>query len=331
MKLKIGMAGCGMIARCHYVPDIKICRWAKLVGVCGKGPEEAQSFAEEMGLPRWYKNFETMVTDDSIDAVIVGTPNHLHFPQVLAAAAAGKHVLCEKPMALNMAQAEEMTRVCRAAGVVFMVAHHLRYKACNETTKKMVDTGELGDVSTAHIQWSFNSSQSVPNKDWHTDPSLSGGGQIMDVGSHCVDLLTYLFGPARRVSAFTRSKLYQTVEDTSVITIQFQNGVLATAEGSYVEAGTENSLEIFGNRSSLIVTGACSTDRYGSLRKLPGGERLKVESGISGYTAEVDHFARAVLDRFEPISSGEKVLETMRILTAAYTSAESGRQEVLTR
>lgn len=314
-----------MISRYHYVPGIRTGKLAELVGVCGVTEQEGREFAKEMDIPKCYKDYDAMLADNSLKAVILGVPNFLHHGQTLAAAKAGKHVLCEKPMALDMQQAQEMVEACDEAGVTLMVAHHLRYKACNCKARELLDAGRLGNVSTARIQWSFNHTGLELDTSWHIRKKLSGGGQIMNVNSHCIDLLCYLFGSAKKVSSFIQKNVYEEIEDVSIVMIEFENGVIATAEGSYTEEKTENNLEIFGSKDSLMISGACSTGNDGCLRILPSEKIPQPENKLSPYAVEVDHFAESILGKFEPVSSGRETLKTMEILTAAYLSAESGR------
>jgi len=324
-KVKIGLAGCGLIGRHHFLPGIRRSAYAECIGVSTSTEAKARALALEMGIPKWYPDFESMLEDSDIEAVVIATPNFLHHQQVIAAAGACKHVLCEKPMALDMVESLGMVDACKKSKVTFMVAHHLRYKACNQRVKEILDSGELGKVSTCHIQWSFNNTNGIRCNDWHTDKKLSGGGQLMNVSSHCVDLLVYLLGSAKKVSAFMSLNENAEVEDVSIVMIEFTNGVLAVAEGSYSEEGTENNLEVFGNRASLVVKNACSIDNRGSLQVLPEGEIIDFSQDVTPYTAEIDYFCSAIKEGFEPVSSGRRVLETMRILMAAYKSVETGR------
>lgn len=325
MKIRIGMAGYGLVGRYHFVPALRNSRYAELIGVCGSNVERCRKFAEEMGIHRCYKNYEEMLADSSIDAVLIATPNYLHCPQVISAAEAGKHILCEKPMAINMKEAYHMVEVCDKAGVIFMVAHHLRYKACNMKVKEMMSNGDMGRISTVRVRWSFNHTNAEPDKGWRMKKELAGGGQILNVNSHCVDLLIYLLGEPLKVSAFIQKEAGDEVEEGSVIVIEFADGIIGIAQGSYREETVPNNLEMFGSRCSLIVEGACSTDRHGSIRNLTTGDYEKVEFDESPYTVEIDHFAKAIMERFEPVSSGRKTLDTMRVLMASYQSAETGK------
>lgn len=324
MKLKIGLAGHGAIARHCLVPAMHACRYAELAGVCGRDAERCRRFAGEAGIPAWYADYEEMLADGEIDGVLLATPNYLHYPQVIAAAEAGKHVLCEKPMALNMKEALQMVDACESAGVVFMVGHHLRYKSCNIRAAEMVKNGDLGRVSTALAKWSFNIPGGRLEDAWRNKPELSGGGQLMNVNAHCLDLLAYLFGKAVKVSAFLQRENDAEVEEGSTVIAEFTGGITAIARGSYREHGVSNSLEIAGSASSLLVEGACSAGRHGTLRLMPSGDVEKAEFDESPYAVEVDHFARAVSENFEPASSGRRTLDTMELIMAAYLSAETG-------
>lgn len=323
-KLKIGLVGCGLIGRHQYVPGIKNSKNAELIGVTASSLQNAEKFASEMQIPKTYSNFHHMIADPEIEAVIIATPNHLHYQQVLDAASAGKHILCEKPMALNLSQAKEMVENCKKNSVTFMIAQHLRYKEVNQKVKDILESSQLGKVSTASIQWSFGDG-SLQAGTWQSKKELAGGGQIINVNSHCLDLLVYLFGKADKVSAFTSTDNHCEVEDVSVITIEFANGVLATARGSYREAATLNDLEICGNQQSLLIKGACSVSNRGSIIELSTNKETLFNLENSPYTIEVDHFCESVQSKAESVSSGENNLETMWIIMAAYESAVIGK------
>jgi predicted dehydrogenase len=331
MKLKMGIVGCGLIARYHYAPSFSACEYAELVGVCGVSMEESQAFADDFDTPTAYDSYEKMPEDDELDAVIVAVPNHLHYSFVCKAARAGKHVLCEKPMALTMQEAQKMVDICQKYGVVFMVAHHLRYKTANRKAKELIDSGSIGKISSARAKWSFNNPNAGSDVDWHDDPKLSGGGQMMNVNSHCLDLLVYMFGPIQEVSAFLRKQPGRKVENGSMVMIRFANDVLAMADGSHHEECPGNKLEIFGDKGNLCISNACSTDNEAEITIMPNAQVLELPSEPTPYSQEVDHFAWSIQNNAEPISSGKQVLETMRLLMAAYESAETGRHIVLER
>ena len=324
-KLKIGLVGHGLVFRSFLISGIRNTELVEIAAVCGRNESKVRLFAGEMCIPKWYTNYEAMLKDKEIDAVLIGTPNFLHYSQVLSAADAGKHILCEKPMALNMTEAEKMVNVCDKKGITFMIAHHLRYKACNQRIKKILNEQKLGKISSCRVQWSFNRTASNRKKDWHTVKNLSGGGQFVNVNSHCIDLLVYLFGSANKVSAFMHYEKNKELEDGGIVLIEFANNILTIAEGFYNEKSTQNNLEIFGNNESIIVQNACTTDKHGIIKLLSENRLVTDIKEVNPYTSEIEHFVRCIAGNKEPLSSGRNVLKTMHILMAAYQSAEIGK------
>ena len=325
MKLKIGIVGYGAIAEKFHQPGIKASNYAEISGVYDKNKDRCSKLASVEPDVKCYKSYEEMLSDSRIEAVLLATPNNFHCSNVISAAEAGKHILCEKPMALNMVESRLMVDMCDKAGVTFMVAHHLRFKACNIRTAEVISEGKLGRISSARAIWSFNIPGGLLSDGWRENKNMSGGGQIMNVNSHCIDLLVYLFGKPQRVTAFLQTEKGSVVESGSIVMIEFDNGILGIAQGSYREKGSSNNLEILGSESTVIVEGACSAGKDGELKYFPSGVCEKVETDVSPYTKEVDHFARSIKEKFEPISSGRKILDTMMVIDAAYLSAQTGK------
>ena len=325
MKLKLGMVGYGAIAEKFQEPGIRSSRLVELAGIYDKNFERIRKFDSAGSGTRCYGTYEEMLSDKSIDAISVATPNKLHCPQVVAAARAGKHVICEKPIALSVEEARLMVEECSKAGVTFMVAHHLRYKECNIRALEAVKKGVLGRVASARARWSFSIPDGKLEDGWRENREISGGGQIMNVNSHCIDLLVYIFGRPLKVSAFIQAGQDSGVEDGSYVMMEFPGGILATSQGSYREQGVANILDISGSGLSLQVEGACSSDGRGRLIYLPSGKTEECDMKESPYCAEFEHFARCVMEKSEPVSSGRRILDTMAVLEAAYASAATGK------
>jgi len=321
-KIKFGLLGCGMVAKYHLLPGLVKARYAEALAICSRSEEKAKAFASEFSIPKFYTDYSEMLSDKEIQAVIITTPNFLHHQQAVAAANAKKHILCEKPMALNVSECREMIESAQENDVKLMIAHHLRFKSCNRRAREIVRSGELGKVSTCRIQWSYNLGES-PEIDWHAFKKYAGGGQFMNVNIHCVDLLRYILGEVKAVSAFTRKDIYEEVEDKGIIMMEFENGVLGVAEGSYSVTGASNSMELYGTRASLIVEEACTCDSSGSLLFLPEKKTCSELDRTDPYLAEIEHFAAAILENKEPESSGDDGMESVRVIQASYRSAQS--------
>src|SRR5258708_27638018 len=191
-KLKWGIMGSGGIARRRTIPEGFVgARNAHLAAVYGTNPATNEEVAREFGAVA-AESVERLLEAD-LDAVYVVSPVQAHHAQVIACAKAGKHVLCEKPLGRNVAEAEEMVAACREAGVQFGAAFMMRFQAQHQIAAKMIRDGQLGKPVFARAQLSC---WYPPLPDaWRQDPGLGGGGSLIDMGSHCIDLLEMLFGP----------------------------------------------------------------------------------------------------------------------------------------
>ncbi|MEM7134020.1 MAG: Gfo/Idh/MocA family oxidoreductase [Chloroflexota bacterium] len=199
MTLNWGIIGAGKIAARQIAPAIAAAQNQQLIAVSRRDLTQAQAFASQHGVQRAYDNVEALLADDAINAVYVATPPHLHAEQTILAAEHGKHVLCEKPMALNKVQAQQMIDACRAHDVRLMICYYQRFNARHQRIKQLLADDVIGQVTAARISFS----EYFPPQPgfWHHEPTISGGGPLMDLGTHCVDLLTYLCGPVVEVSA----------------------------------------------------------------------------------------------------------------------------------
>src|SRR5271170_7592382 len=204
-KLKWGVLGSGGIARRRTIPEGLVpARNARLVAVYGTNATTNQEVAKQYGAIA-ADSLKALLAAD-IDAVYVGSPVQAHHDQVIACAKAGKHVLCEKPLGRTVAEAEEMAAACRQAGVQFGAAFMMRFQSQHQAAAKMIQEGQLGELVFARAQLSCWYPP-MPGA-WRQDPALGGGGSLIDLGSHCIDLLEMFFGPVKEVSCFTRRTIH---------------------------------------------------------------------------------------------------------------------------
>ena len=186
-RIKWGVIGCGGIAARRTIPEFKtMVSNAEIVSVMDVNAERAREVGEQFGIPDWCSTEQELLRRD-IEAVYVATPNYLHAKHVIMAAKAGKHVLCEKPIAVSLAEVDEMERACRAAGVKFMLAWCMRQNVYNQKARELVQSGALGRVVMGRAQltcWY----PPMPGA-WRQDPAKGGGGALMDMAIHTVDIL----------------------------------------------------------------------------------------------------------------------------------------------
>ena len=277
----------------------------ELIAVNRARSELAAAFAKQFGAQRWYLDWAKLLRDEEVDAVYIATPVHLHAKQAVAAAEAGKHVLCEKPMAMNVAECDQMIDACRANKVKLGVAYYRHFYPVVERVKAILKAGEIGTPVLAQINAfeRFETAAGDPRA-WLLKKDLAGGGPMFDFGCHRIELLTNVFGPVNEVKAMTASVVFdREVEDTATALFRFQSGVCAVLSVSHAAAEPKDSLRIFGSLGSIRV----SILNEGKMRvtgKL--GERYEVKSPHANvHQPMIEDFVQAVLSDREPQVSGK--------------------------
>ena len=304
-KVRWGLIGCGDVARKRVAPALRDSTLCELVAVSRARSELADSFAREFGARRWSADWHDFLMDYEIDAIYVATPVHLHAEQTIAAAERGKHVLCEKPMALNVAECDRMIAACRANDVKLGVAYYRHFYPAVRRVKELVDSGELGVPVVAQInafEW-FDPSQSDPRA-WLINRSLSGGGPMFDFGCHRIEVLIDIFGDVREVKATLANTFFdREVEDTATAVFQFKRGTCATLTVTHAAREPQDTFDLFCSHGSIHIP----VLNEGTMRVLtPDGERIETHPNAANiHQPLIDDFATAVLNNRDPIVTGE--------------------------
>ena len=304
-KVRWGLIGCGDIARKRVAPALRDSALCELVAVSRARSELADSFAREFGARRWSADWHDFLMDYEIDAIYVATPVHLHAEQTIAAAERGKHVLCEKPMALNVAECDRMIAACRANDVKLGVAYYRHFYPAVRRVKELVDSGELGVPVVAQVnafEW-FDPSQSDPRA-WLINRSLSGGGPMFDFGCHRIEVLIDIFGDVREVKATLANTFFdREVEDTATAVFQFELGTCATLTVTHAAREPQDTFDLFCSHGSIHIP----VLNEGTMRVVtPDGERIETHPNAANiHQPLIDDFATAVLENRDPIVTGE--------------------------
>ena len=304
-KVRWGLIGCGDVARKRVAPALRDSTLCELVAVSRARSELADSFAREFGARRWSADWHDFLMDYEIDAIYVATPVHLHAEQTIAAAERGKHVLCEKPMALNVAECDRMIAACRANDVKLGVAYYRHFYPAVRRVKELVDSGELGVPVVAQInafEW-FDPTQSDPRA-WLINRSLSGGGPMFDFGCHRIEVLLDIFGDVREVKATLANTFFdREVEDTATAVFQFELGTCATLTVTHAAREPQDTFDLFCSHGSIHIP----VLNEGTMRVLtPDGERIETHPNAANiHQPLIDDFATAVLENRDPIVTGE--------------------------
>jgi 1,5-anhydro-D-fructose reductase (1,5-anhydro-D-mannitol-forming) len=326
MPLGWGVIGAGGIARRRMIPEgILPARNAELVAIMEPEAGLARRLADECyGGVKWYTSAEELAADPDVDAVFIGSPPRFHCEQTIACARAGKHVLCEKPMALNVADAERMTDECRKHKAKLGVDFMLRYHACHEMIREMVERGDLGTLVLGRASFAFwyPPIEGAFRQNW----ADGGGGAIVDVGNHMVDLLEVYFGRTRRVGCFQRNLIhgYET-DDTAVMILEFASGAqgMVNVQFALPSGACPNPLEIYGSRGSAITSGTIGQSATGSFRAVVGADGR--EATLDVRPTPVNMYQAHIEDFTARVESGEEGVWSVRVTTAAYASAETGK------
>ncbi len=330
-KLNWGVIGCGGIARIRTIPGMLLAANAECIAVMDRNPQSVADIQAQFGIVRGYHTLEDFLADPDIDVVYIATPLFCHKEQVEAVADSGKHILLEKPMGLTVAEAEEMKAYCEQRGVMLGVGFMMRFHEAHQQIQQLIGAGEIGEVVSAYAKfncWSDPAEETV----WRQKKATGGGGAMMDMGIHCIDLLQYMTGlQAQSVVGMSGNQIftYIDVEDAATCVMKMQNGAMFTVEAHFniSEEVGGCKFEIYGTKGSITAEGTIGQEEAGTVSLWKLGEAKQALTYEPGnlYTKEVEAFSQAVLTKGRiPVTAKEAILD-QRIVEAVYESCDSGR------
>jgi UDP-N-acetyl-2-amino-2-deoxyglucuronate dehydrogenase len=319
-KIRWGVIGCGGIAARRTIPEFKtMVSNAEIVSVMDISGERAEEVAAEFGVPHHCASEADLLAQD-IDAVYIATPQNVHCRQSVQAAEAGKHILCEKPIAITREEVDQIERACRDAKVKFMLGFCMRNNVYNRKARELVQGGALGQMVMGRAQltcWY----PPIPGA-WRQDASVSHGGALLDMGTHCLDILEWIFGASIvEVTGFQDliTHAYPTrIEDASTIALRFSNGAHGIVDNYFnlPDAAAQNALELHGTKGSIVAQGTIGQDPTGKMFSIlqdeetgydanqvrdAGPERQSYEmEGIGLYGQMITQFSDCILEDKEP-------------------------------
>jgi len=339
-QVRVGVIGVGM-GRNHAI-HFRDAHEAVLVAICDLNSDRLAQVAGETHPWRTYTSWEDLVADPDIDAVSVALPNALHEDVVLRALEAGKHVLCEKPLAMNAQQGERMVSTARRLERKLMLHFNYRFQPPSQAVKHAVDAGVLGPIYFARTVW--HRKRGIPNLGgWFTQKAMAGGGALIDLGVHRLDLALWLMGYPRPVSvtgvAYSHlgrqlsegtDKVFD-VDDLAAGFIRFENGASLIIEASWAsnsEKREDQSTQLFGRYAGAVIRNWDEGYQYEARIFRGHGDEVYTETPHNPEWVETpqQHFCKAILNNTEPMATGEQGLLVMRLLDAIYESAATGRE-----
>lgn len=334
--IKVALIGVGGISRMHYHGYQNA--GAEVVAIADADADTLAKRKHDWNIARSYQDFEQMLAAESeVEAVSICLPNALHHPATLAAAKAGKHVLCEKPISLSLERGEEMVKACRDAGVILQIGHHLRSDGAYVKAKELIESGALGRITFVRMRQAHDWAGATQVRDSFGKLTNAGGGTLLDNGCHSMDLARYFGGDVREVFARSATLKYDVeVEDTTLVSMIFESGALGSVENAWTATGWDNSFSVFGTQGSLEYRtqeawseGKAVSQLHHNFRVSPGttwadtDRALYTFTGYAPHIRSVGYFLEAIRSEREVVCSGEDGLEAIRLVMASYESART--------
>ena len=325
-KTGYAVIGLGRIAG-HFMPGARATSNSQITGLVSGHREKAERIADEYGVPRHsiynYENFDEIAQNPAIEAVYVALPNSMHADYTIRAAKAGKHVLCEKPMSTNVAEAEAMIAACKKANVKLMIAYRCHYEPTNLKAVHLIRSGALGQVQAIESAFGFN----IDKGEWRLSRKFAGGGPLFDVGIYSLNACRYLTGEEpEKISAYAsiidRDGRFNEVEENVSWTMKFPSGAVASCNTTY-GAPMDGFFRVHGSKGWLEVDQAFVYEGL-RLRAEYEGKQLDEPNPAkdpSHFQAEAFHFSNCIQHDLTPKSPGEEGLRDMRYITEIYRSA----------
>ncbi|MBW3632029.1 MAG: Gfo/Idh/MocA family oxidoreductase [Chloroflexi bacterium] len=344
------MIGAGIVARLRHIPAFQEATrrgLAELVAICDPVPTALAEAGEQAGIEARYRDYREVLARDDIDVVTIATPNSLHEPIAVAALRSGKHVLCEKPLALSLAEARRMAKEARGADRVTAVNHRYRWVPSARYMKELLEQGEAGEVRQIFMNY-FNALVVDPNApiQWR-QTRVEGGGILADIGSHLIDMAVWLLGPIQRVRGDLRTftperpaggngRATVDVDDAATCQLEFASGAVGILNVSGVCLGRGNyqRIEVYGTAGGLIYEIDWPGDAGGDRLQVCFGAAQHRTAGMAPAPTWPRHeatpldpfldFFQAIHDGRDPLVTFDDAVRVQAVLDAAERSAASG-------
>lgn len=339
MSVRVGIVGAGIIANAHLKALQKI-RDAQVVAIAEPEENKRMKLVQKFKIKKAFKDYRELLNLQDIDVIYICTPNHLHHPIAVDALIAGKHVICEKPLARTLKEAEEMIQTSKKTGKKLFIALNHRFNPVNQKVKELLQEGIIGapflTVST-FIGDEYERMKDSSN--WKGTYEKSGGGVLIDNGTHIIDILRYFFGEVEAVTATCKNLLIQTknkAEDTALLSIEFKNNVLAELSLTFSARystwptgyrGAAIRIEIYGSEGAVRATNEEVPLTVSKGNKIKRFNYSDIKTSLP--TDQNSHFIECILNNKDPIVTVEDGKAALEVVSAAYRSAREGRRVLI--
>jgi len=337
-KIRYCVVGLGRISMDHFMPGTKLGQLGEITALVSGHPDKAKRVAAQYGVAESsiysYENFDRIRDNPNIDAVYIALPNSMHAEYTIRAAQAGKHVLCEKPMANSVADCEAMIAACKKANKLLMIAYRCQLEATTLHAKRIVQSGELGKVQAIESANGFD----IQPGEWRLNRQLAGGGPLMDVGIYSLNACRFLTGEEpNALSAYSsvidHDGRFNEVEENISWTMRFPSGIVATCTTSY-GSNMGGYIKLHGSKGQLTLEGFgysgihLTAHLNGAMHGDPGQNIDDLEQGQNPaqFVVESDYFSECIRNNRQPGPSGEEGLRDIALMQNIYESAARNQQ-----
>ena len=328
--LKLALVGVGAAAQVNHLPVLKRLESVEVVALCDRDPEKAARVAQKWGIPTSYSRLEELLNDDDIDAVDLTTPNYLHAPMAMAALEAGKHVLCERPLARSYDEAAAMAKAAKKADRMLMCAVQHRFRPDAMLLRKFVEKGDLGTIFLAKGGW-LRQKTEWDSDEWRAQKRESGGGVVLELGFQMLDMALWVLGgpTVASVTASVHRTKKGDVEDSATAFLRLESGATLTLEltwGLLMEKDFAY-LNLFGSGGAALLNPfRVHKGMHGTLVNVTPELETSRNQYRQSMEAQIQHFADALHGHKHPMGLAAEILPVMELMDAIYRSADQGKE-----
>ena len=335
-KTKVAILGTGFIGHIHMESYTRFIPEAEVVAVYSNVLDEARAFALSHKVPQYYDSIDDLLAKSGAEVIDIGLPNFLHHEACMKAAAANKHIIIEKPLAITLEEADEMIDACKKRGLLLMYAEQLCFAPKYERVRTLVEHGAVGNV----YMLKQSEKHSGPHSAWFYKKETAGGGVLMDMGCHALGWFRWMNkrNPVKSVYADVKTVMHDTeCDDNTLVIVEFENGVSALAEDSWARhGGMDDRIEVYGNKGVIYAdlfhgnsALTYSMEGYDYASEKAGDSKgwtftVFEEVFNQGYPHELIHFISCVREGKQPLVTGEDGRAVLELIYAAYASAKAG-------
>lgn len=335
-RVQFGIMGAGGIARRRTIPGMLKARNCRVAAIMD--PVGAEEIAAQFGVPRYYTTERELLRDPEVEAVYIASPVVFHTRQIMMAAEAGKHILCEKPLTRTLAEGKKAVAACRRHRVFLQEGYMMKFHGAHARIKQLIEEGRIGKPVYLRAQLSCWYPP-IPGA-WRQDPKTGGGGALIDMATHLYDLLEYFVGPIRRVTAMVGRLVHSyRSEDASTTLVEFRSGAHGTIDCFYCipDEASRTRLEIYGSGGAILTEGTIGQSTGGTMEAYFATQAVQYDvvqskdvqrkfqrvpfPKVNPYTAECEYFANCILQGQAPeINGPDNALHILDITEKAYAS-----------